>query len=371
MRCLRAAATILALLGAASAAAEEPRPPEPYVFAWPFVSPEAMKPRGGTSRGAEVELALEPSQAWQRLREPDLSQEERDRRAILAMAGDYRTSFDFLETVLYEPGAEPARPYRSWGTERIYVLEDRPDFVSLQHVMVMFVVDEDGELLGPLVQKHWRQDWRYEPPELLDYRGFERWRLRPLRSAQRRGVWYQTVYQVDDSPRYASAGSWRHSDQASVWEGGETWRPLPRREHTVRQDYQVLAGRNRLTVLPTGWVHEQDNQKLEVAAKGRRVVGSRAREIGVNRYERLAGFDFSAGDAYWSATGPFWALVRAGWAARSAGGREIHVARRCDDEPAFVHFFRAASRVADGEDFAPPAQQAEVERILDCLVSDG
>ncbi|MGI9591353.1 MAG: DUF6607 family protein [Myxococcota bacterium] len=348
----------------------EPETPKPYVFAWPFLSPETMQPRGGTSRGAEVTLALEPSEAWVRLRRPGLTPQERDRAAILALAGDYRTSFDFLETVLYEPDAKPARPYRSWGTERIYVLEDRPDFVILQHGMVMFVVDDEGERQGPLVQKHWRQDWRYEPSEVLAYRGFERWQLRPLPAAERRGVWSQTVYQVDDSPRYVSTGRWHHEGQAPFWSGSETWRPLPRREHTVRDDYQVLAGRNRLTVLPTGWVHEQDNRKL-VVEEGRRVAGSRAREVGVNRYELLEDFDFSAGDAYWSATSPFWGRVRAGWAKRAASGKEIHVARQCDDEPAFVAFFRAADRLAAGEDFAEEAQQTEVDRILECLVSDG
>jgi len=124
-------------------------------------------------------------------------------------------------------------------------------------------------------------------------------------------------------------------------------------------------------VLPTGWVHEQDNRKLVVEEKERRIAGSRAREVGVNRYELLDGFDFSAGDAYWNATAPFWSRVRAGWAARTAEGREIRVARECDGEPAFVAFFRAAERLSAGEEFAEDEQQQEVDRILACLVSEG
>ena len=85
----------------------------------------------------------------------------------------------------------------------------------------------------------------------LDYDQFE---TRAVPRAERRGAWSQTVYQVDDSPRYGSLGRWVHSDEASIWEGGDAWRPLPRREHSVRSDYQVLAGRNRHTILPTGWV---------------------------------------------------------------------------------------------------------------------
>jgi len=94
------------------------------------------------------------------------------------------------------------------------------------------------------------------------FAGDERFETRAVPTAERRGAWSQTVYQVDDSPRYGSVGRWVHSAEASIWEGGEAWRPLPRREHSVRSDYQVLAGRNRHTILPTGWVHEQDNSKL-------------------------------------------------------------------------------------------------------------
>src|SRR5437899_1773405 len=105
--------------------AHPPPAAAPYVFAWPFIAPGSMAPRGGTTRGPEVSLATEPSDAWTRLQSPDLRGRERDRAAILALAGDYRVSFDFLETVLFEPDAHPARPYRSWATERVYVVEDR------------------------------------------------------------------------------------------------------------------------------------------------------------------------------------------------------------------------------------------------------
>ena len=196
------------------AAASPKRPP--YVFSWPFVA-KPLTPRGGTTRGAQVTLATEPSREWRRLHARGLSARDRDRAAILAMAGDYRASFDFLETILFEPGARPARPYRSWGTERVYVLEDRPDFVSLQHILVMFVVDEQGRTQGPFVQKHWRQDWRYEPKSLLAFAGEGRFERRPISAAERRGRWSQTVYQVDDAPRYASLGRWSHGGEASTW----------------------------------------------------------------------------------------------------------------------------------------------------------
>jgi len=339
----------------------------PYVFAWPFVE-APMEPRGGTTRGAPVTLETRPSAAWERLHAPGLSARERDRAAILAMTGDYRTSFDFLETIEFAPGAAPARPYRSWGTERIAAIEDRDDFISLQHIMVMFAVDEKGRTVGPMVQKHWRQDWRYEPRSVLVFAGNDRFETRAVPIAERRGAWSQTVYQVDDSPRYGSVGRWVHSAEASIWEGGDAWRPLPRREHSVRSDYQVLAGRNRHTILPTGWVHEQDNLKLVLEGhKTRRL----AREVGVDRYERLRDFDFSGADTYWQATSPFWALVRESWARRVAHTQRLRVRTTCNGEEAFVPLFRTAERLESGEAVPAEAQRAEIERALDCVVTPG
>jgi hypothetical protein len=324
-----------------------------------------MEPRGGTTRGADVVLATEPSAAWQRL-QAGLSARERDRAAILAMAGDYRASFDFLETVLFEPGAAPARPYRSWGTERVYVLEDRGDFVSLQHILVMFTVDEKGDVQGPFVQKHWRQDWRYRPASVIAYAGNDRFETRPVPPGERRGAWSQTVYDVDDAPRYGSLARWVHGREASVWEGGEVWRPLPRREYTTRHDYQVLAGRNRITILPLGWVHEQDNLKLALASGRTRRV---ARELGVDRYERIRGFDFSAADTYWRATAPFWALARAGWAERAARKRSLVIRASCGDAPGFAPFFEMAGRLENGEKIPAADQRQEIARILECVTS--
>ena len=346
-------------------------PHRPYLFSWGFVAPEVLPPRGGTSRGLGVELDTEPSAAWRALQSDSLDLRERDRAAILALAGDYRASFDFLETVRFDGATRPARPYRSWGTERIYVVEDGPRFVRLQHILVMVVEKEDGELLGPFVQKHWRQDWRYEPDRRLRYHGLERWRVEDVAPEESRGRWSQTVFQVDDSPRYASIGSWEHGPQASVWTGDEGWRPLPRRESSVRDDYHVLQGRHRLTVMPLGWVHEQDNLKRALDTNTGRPLADRAREVGVNRYQRIRDFDFSAGDEYWQATGRFWSTVRTAWAARLGTGQRLRVATECEDEEAFVPFFRAADRVlTDGP--APDAEQrAEVERILDCLVTPG
>src|SRR5262245_21778981 len=130
------------LLAAGAALAQEA--PRQFTFAWPL-GEGALKPRGASTRGAPVTLDEAPSEAWRRLREPGLTALERDRRAILAMAGPYRVSFDFLEVVRFDASLKPDAPYQSWATEIVFVAEDRPDFIALQHVLAMRVLESDGK----------------------------------------------------------------------------------------------------------------------------------------------------------------------------------------------------------------------------------
>lgn len=162
-----------------------------YTFSWPL-NGHAVSPRGGTSRGAPVEIDTAPSPAWQSLQAPGISALERDRRAILAMAGEYRVTFDFLEIASYGESAMPNAPYQSWGTEKIYVDADEGGYISLVHVLEMRFVQEDGAISPPMVTKHWRQDWFYEPTHIVEYQGHSRWRRRKL-SAPARGAWLQAV----------------------------------------------------------------------------------------------------------------------------------------------------------------------------------
>jgi len=208
-RRMRLLALAVSLLLAAPALAQQ------YIFAWP--AGEAMlKPRGGTTHGVPVTLDKEASDAWRKLREPGLSALERDRRAILAMAGPYRVTFDFLEVVRLDPTLKPDAPYQSWATEYVFVAEDRPDFIALQHILLLRIAGKESE---PLVQRHWRQEWRYEDRELVTYRGHETWARERLRPNVVRGAWTQAVSQVDDSPRYEAVGRWQHFGNVSTWQG--------------------------------------------------------------------------------------------------------------------------------------------------------
>ena len=292
-----------------------------YTFSWNFDTESDLRPRGGTTTGADVTLAPSPSESWKALQRPYQSKFEKDRAAILAMAGEYRASFDFIETLGFYEDYKPTRPYQSWGTEYIFVVEDRGDFISLQHVLVMMMKTADGGVTEPYVVKHWRQDWTYEDSSINSYVGNRTWRSEEVPKEQRQGNWSQAVFQVDDSPRYESMGRWVHARGLSSWMSQETWRPLPRREFSVRDDYDVLIGTNRHTITLNGWSQEEDNLKVVTGESiGRAKDGKllpdyevRGREVGFNRYERIIDFDFQPAKRYWEKTAYFWSKVRERW----------------------------------------------------------
>jgi hypothetical protein len=329
--------------------------PEPlarqFTFAWPFADADKLAPRGGMTRGVPVTLQTGPTEAWRKLREPGLTSFERDRRAILAMAGEYRASFDFLEVAGFTAGHQPTAPYQSWGTEKVYVLADEGTFISLQHVLVMRIVNADGSTRDPFVTKHWRQDWQYEPEAQFSYRGADTWARVDVPEAQRAGGWRQSVFQVDDSPRYAGIGRWQHFGNYSTWVSSETWRPLPRREFSVRDDYQVLVGTNRHTITPTGWIHEETNNKVRLDGEGNPPADAPvvAREFGFNRYERITGYDFTAGDRYVEMTEPLWKIVRDEWNAMLYAAQPVRLRGAPDRDQMFVPLFEMAAAMEGGE----------------------
>lgn len=343
--------------------------PRWYTFGWLIQDDPDLRPRGGTSTGVPVTPAQEPTEPWLALQEPGLDPRQRDRRAILALAGEYRTSFDFVETLTHVPGLERARPYQSWATEYVFVVEDEPGFISLQHILVMSFV-EDGEVRGPVVQKHWRQDWRFEAERRLRFRGDHRWVVEAVEPEP--GAWTQTVHQVDDTPRYSATGRWVHAGGRSVWESERSGRPLPRREHTVRDDYDRMDSRHRVTITPGGWTHEQHNLKTVLDDSGRPVAEHpvRATEQGLAHYTRIVDHDFEAGRDYWQVTRDYWGAVRAWWARRLAAEGAFELRSEVDGRPLFMPLFDGARRVASEDpELAGADLQHYIERTLERYVT--
>jgi len=283
---------------------------------------------------------------------------QRDREAILAMAGDYKVSFDFTETVPLLANYEVKEPKLSGGYESVRVIEDRGDFISLQHLLV--VGPEDS----PFVVKHWRQDWQYEPERVLVFIGGNAWEWRDVPASERGGAWSQTVYQVDDAPRYGAVAQWTYEDGLAEWEPDAEWRPLPRRDMTTRDDYHVIDAVNRHVITPWGWVHEQDNTKLILTGAPTPLV----REIGVNTYRKFDAYPVAAAEDYWAATEEFWAGVRDEWNRIEAENERFAIKIKGETEALYNPLLGLATMVQDGEMELEPAL-AEARSVISAFVT--
>jgi hypothetical protein len=292
-----------------------------------------------TSKPKPVPLAVTaPAQYTPPCATSKMSAFECDRRSILAMAGEFRVKFAFDETAALAPGYVPHAAQRTGGSEVVLVIADSGEYISLQHILVL------GK--DHAVVKHWRQDWHYQPTSVLRFRGHGRFETQAVSADEARGAWSQTVYEVDDAPRYAGIGRWTHANGVDAWESDRVWRPLPRREYTKRGDYQALEVVNRHTLTPAGWVHEQDNTKLAIAADGR--AHALARERGIDSYTRIADYDFGAGRQYWNATQEFWRRVRDDWDQRIAASPRFALTPEPNGEPRVEAVFTLAERVEKG-----------------------
>lgn len=181
---------------------------------------------------------------------------EQDRADILAMAGNYKVRFDMQEATRWDPSYTPLAAKISGGHEVVRVIEDTGRKIVLQH---MLVAEHEGETF---VIKHWRQDWQYEPEKLLVYADTNRWEWEAVPERMRTGRWSQTVWQVDDSPRYGGWGQFETQGGIRRWRSNWTWRPLARRDAVRDPVYDRYLAINRHQNGPEGWIHWQDNMKM-------------------------------------------------------------------------------------------------------------
>lgn len=336
----------------------------------PYLSSEDI--RGGTTQGAKVEMDDQGGEKYFNAIANAKTKKEKDRQAILAQVGDYKVSFEFVETLAFDKSKPLDKPYYSWATEYIFPLEVKEDFISLQHILVMTMDDGKGNSTEPYVVKHWRQDWSYQAKEMLTYAGYNTWKKSNLTAAQSKGAWVQAVYQVDDSPRYNAVGKWLHTDEFSVWDSASTWRPLPRREHTQRSDYQALDSKNRVTITPTGWYHEQDNLKVIVDEKTLKPTGYITREIGFNSYDRIKNFDFTVGKEYWAQTAPYWENVRKYWDDVIKKSKVIALESKVNDKLLYKYHFEFAHQIVEDSDQKkeknPSAYKAHATQTIDSFI---
>ncbi len=279
-----------------------------------------------------------------------------DRDAILAMTGEYHVWFDFRETVALAEGYERKDDQHSGGYETVFTLVDEPGHIVLQHILVS---KEGGH-----VTKHWRQDWIWQAPSRFEFTEDQTWRVRAIPDEKTAGAWTQCVYEVSDAPRYCGTGKWNHRYGVATWTSDRSWRPLPRREHTKRDDYNALNVENRHTIVPAGWTHEQDNTKTLRRADGS--SSTLVREFGFNDYQRLkpGEFDFGPAYRYWEGTREYWARVRALWDSRMANHQGVHLDTPVDGMPIIIETFQQADRALKGETVSDQELTATFDKFV-------
>jgi hypothetical protein len=169
------------------------------------------------------------------------------------------------------------------------------------------VIEHEGKTH---IIKHWRQDWEYEPSRVLVYADRNQWKFEDVPERMRTGRWSQTVWQVDDSPRYGGWGQFENQAGVRRWRSNWSWRPLARRDAVRNPVYDRYFSINRHQSSPDGWIHWQDNTKMGL--KDGKVVPI-VQEYVLNSYTKFDGYNVKAADDYWAATKDYWAAVRAAW----------------------------------------------------------
>ncbi|NRT15205.1 hypothetical protein HNP99_001552 [Flavobacterium sp. 28A] len=276
---------------------------------------------------------------------------QKDIQSIKAMCGCYEVKFNFAEIFQYSKDTanyKPSKTKHDYGLEWVELVEETPNKLMLQHLLI---VSDD------MIIKHWRQDWLFQNTDLYSYNKENNWKYIKLPKEQVKGQWTQKVFQVDDSPRYEGTASWVHIDGKDYWKN-TTDAPLPRREYTKRDDYNILKRRNIHEITATGWLHEQDNDKIVRNENGKDVV--LAQEKGIDTYTKVTDAKCIAAQNWWKENNDLWKNVRTKWQTVFAENKDLTLEKKVSNKPLYAHLF----------DLKPTATKGETDAIIDSFIAD-
>ncbi len=231
---------------------------------------------------------------------------KQDRVAIKSMQGCYDVRFSFAETFSYSDDSlyVPSKVKRVGALEWVELLEDESDKISMQHLLIV------NAPAGEQIVKHWRQDWLYENTDAYHFDHDKHWTYVSLPPESVKGQWTQRVTEVDDSPRYEGSATWVHVDGRSSWEN-TTDAPLPRREYTVRDDYNVTVRTNHIIAAQDHWIHDQDNDKVIRKKDVPDIL--LAQEKGRNVYTKVDDQKCQTARDWWAQHHEKWDTIRSEW----------------------------------------------------------
>ncbi len=264
------------------------------------------------------------------------TKKDKDLASIKAMCGCFEVSFNFAETFSYSKDStyQASKNKYDKALEWVQLVDSNEDFVSMQHLLIV------GDVLNPYVIKHWRQDWMYENTDSFPYAIDNTWPYKSNDASEVTGQWTQRVFQVDDSPRYEGSATWVHVDGRSFWSSTAD-APLPRREITKRQDYNVTLRRNHHEILDWGWSHDQDNDKLIREVNKKDIV--LAQEKGYNTYKKVENERCIAAQVFWKDNKEMWALVRKEWNTIFSMRQNIQLKNKVEGKRLYQYLFALES----------------------------
>ena len=259
------------------------------------------------------------------------SKKSKDVQSIKSMCGCFEIEFNFAETFVFseKEGYQKSKTYKARALEWGQLILDEKNKISIQHLLIV------GSKQFPSIVKHWRQDWIYQNTDLYLYDKNDKWSYISLEKKDVKGQWTQKVYQVDDSPRYEGSASWIHQDGKSYWEN-TTPAPLPRREFSKRSDYNVTMRGNRHEITSDGWVHDQDNKKIQKEDDSQFVL---AHEKGYSTYTKVPDSECKAAVDWWDKNGSKWKMVRDKWDIIYSSNKDLTLKPTVDDKKLYSYLF--------------------------------
>ena len=260
------------------------------------------------------------------------TKKQKDINAIKSMCGCFEVNFKFAETFSYSKDSTyiPSKNYSTGALEWAQLVNTDKNNIIIQHILIA------GDEENPYIIKHWRQDWIYENSDFYFYDHDNKWNYVNKDRSEVKGQWSQKVYQVDDSPRYEGTASWVHVDGRSFW-SNSTDAPLPRREISKRQDYNVTLRRNHHEIFDWGWQHGQDNDKIIRKSGEKDFV--LAQEKGINNYRRVDNGRCIAAQDFWKKNKDKWHLVRSNWNIIFNKKDDIRLRNKVDGKRLFQYLF--------------------------------
>ena len=257
------------------------------------------------------------------------AQKKQDIEAIKEMCGCFEIDFKFSETFQFsnDSNYSKSKNYNAKALEYAMLIKDEKDHISIQHLLVM----------GEYVIKHWRQDWIYQNKDFLKYDGNTNWKYMSKTKKDVKGQWTQKVFQVDDSPRYEGSATWVHVDGKSYWENS-SYAPLPRREYTKRNDYNIMIRGNRHEITKYGWLHDQDNFKVvkDLESDSEVIIAS---EKGLNKYTKVDESKCNEAKKWWDENNQKWSFVLNKWNSIYSKKDDISLRKTVENKPLFSFLF--------------------------------